>query len=335
MEYSPAEGCLVCPYCKTEKLVDKVPIGEGWDFKTFDEKGEVPEAGASVYICPNCKAETVVTGFRTAEQCPFCGSTNVISAENLQGKKPDCILPFIVTKDQAVAGSKRWIKNKWFAPSKFKKSFKPEAMRPVYEPAYAFTSDTESAYDGRLGENKTRTVGSGENRRTETYIRWYYVKGTYVKRFEDMVIEASVHLDQRQMDKIGPFDTANALEYRKEFLAGYVAERPCDSVQKCFETAKSKMDAEIKRGILNKYSADHVDYLNIYTNHKTIFFKAILYPIYHSFFAYRGKKYEFFVNGRSGRASGKTPVSPWKVGIAVLVALAVLAGILYLMGFFE
>lgn len=163
------------------------------------------------------------------------------------------------------------------------KSFKPEAMRPVYEPAYAFTSDTESAYDGRLGENETRTVGSGENRRTETYIRWFYVKGTYVKRFEDMVIEASVHLDQRQMDKIGPFDTANALEYRKEFLAGYVAERPCDSVQKCFETAKSKMDAEIKRGILNKYSADHVDYLNIYTNHKTIFFKAILYPIYHSF----------------------------------------------------
>ena len=60
-----------------------------------------------------------------------------------------------------------------------------------------------------------------------------------------------------------------------------------------------------------------------------------MYPIYHSFFAYRGKKYEFFVNGRSGRASGKTPVSPWKVGIAVLVALAVLAGILYLMGIFE
>lgn len=330
MLFDPEKSALVCPYCGSVADIENQQYTGGIDFDNFDENTLKKDEGSVTYRCPNCHAETILHEFGAAEQCPFCGATNIVSIDALPGLKPDCILPFILTKELAVASSLKWIKKKWFAPSGLKKAFTVKDMRPVYEPSFVFSADTFSRYDGRFGETYTVTVGSGKNRHTETRTRWYNVSGTYDRYFSDIVIEASAHLDQKQMDKLGPYDTGNAVNYKAEYVAGYLAERHNVGVRDSYVVAKKKMEDAIRDDIISKYNPDKIEYLHVYTKHSNTIFKHLLLPVYSCSYKFKEKLYNYFVNGRTGRTTGKSPLSPIRVGIAVIVGLAAIAGLAYL-----
>ena len=58
-------------------------------------------------------------------------------------------------------------------------------------------------------------------------------------------------------------------------------------------------------------------------------------PVWISSFTYKGKIYQFMVNGQTGKVSGKVPISPWRVLLAVLLGVAVIALIGYFFFFYE
>ena len=86
------------------------------------------------------------------------------------------------------------------------------------------------------------------------------------------------------------------------------------------------MNARIKSAILAQYHYDVVDYLHIDTSFNDSTFKYILVPLWCSGFKYRDKIYNYFVNGRTGKAGGKTPISVWKVALTVVIIAAVIVG---------
>ena len=107
------------------------------------------------------------------------------------------------------------------------------------------------------------------------------------------------------------------------------------SIEDCWGIAKGKMDAVIKRSILSQYSYDVIEYFNVSTTHEAATYKYVMLPVYVGNFNYKSKIYNFFVNGINGKTTGKTPVSFWRVLIAVglgLVAVAGIGAILYLLG---
>ena len=86
------------------------------------------------------------------------------------------------------------------------------------------------------------------------------------------------------------------------------------------------MNARIKSAILAQYHYDVVDYLHIDTSFNDSTFKYILVPLWCSGFKSRDKIYNYFVNGRTGKAGGKTPISVWKVALTVVIIAAVIVG---------
>jgi hypothetical protein len=58
-------------------------------------------------------------------------------------------------------------------------------------------------------------------------------------------------------------------------------------------------------------------------------FKHILLPVYISTYKFKGKRYNFFVNGQSGTIWGERPYSFWKIFFFVLSILCVI-GLIYL-----
>ena len=90
----------------------------------------------------------------------------------------------------------------------------------------------------------------------------------------------------------------------------------------------------IEKEILSKYSYDIVDYLNVNTTFDEITYKYVILPVWICNYSYNNKKYQFMVNGETGKIVGKAPVSPIKVTAFVFVILAALIiGILYFGGF--
>jgi hypothetical protein len=56
-----------------------------------------------------------------------------------------------------------------------------------------------------------------------------------------------------------------------------------------------------------------------------------LVPVWISSFKYKEKVYQFAVNGQTGKVGGKAPVSAWRVILAILIGIGVIAGLYYLL----
>lgn len=323
LAWNATKATLACPYCDSEKEVEK-RASNFRNYYDYTKEGYVEETSI-VYLCPNCHAETTIDNFDTAMSCPFCGATNIVKGEALSGLKPDSILPFRLAKQDALNFGKKWMKKKLFAPSKCKKNFSPEKFKGVYIPNFSFNTDTVSTYAGQLGEYYYVTVGSGEHKHTERRVRWYNVSGELDKSFKDLLVECSTHIDQKQLGKISPFDLVSNEAYREEYLAGYAAERYNTSLKDSFGIAKTFIEPSIRRDILARYKADTVGYLNVSTIYTEIMFKYILLPVWICSYKYKQKLYQYIVNGRTGKSTGKSPVSPLRVLVAILLGLGAIA----------
>ena len=58
-------------------------------------------------------------------------------------------------------------------------------------------------------------------------------------------------------------------------------------------------------------------------------------PVYVGNYNFNKKLYNFYVNGDTGKVWGKTPKSPLKIAIAVLLGIALVAGIVALYYFYN
>ena len=322
MTFDPSINALKCKYCGATHPVDK-KISYRRDYLSEVAHGEVA-MDTQVYKCPNCAGDIPLESYDTAVKCPYCGATNVIKLEDLKGLKPDSILPFAISQQDASDSGKKWIKKKFFAPIKLKRSFAVNNFKGVYIPSYAFTTQTDSSYEGRFGERKTRMVGSGKDRHMETYIDWYNVSGTTDRYFEDVPVEASTQLTQKELNKILPYDNENVEAYNKDYIAGFNAERYDTSLHDGFTIAQGQMDDAIRQQIVSSYGADVVDYLNVDTNYNDTKFRYMLLPLWVCAYKYRKKAYRFIINGRTGKSTGKSPVSPLKVIITILIVLGLI-----------
>ncbi len=328
MVFDPVTQNLKCLHCGSLTDFEKSSKVTELNIEDAFNKLEKWDDEVNCYRCENCGAQVVLSRLETATVCPYCETSHIVKSEDLVGLKPNVVYPFTITKEAAVETAKKWAKGRFFAPRNFKKNLKAENVRAIYEPCFTFDSQTVSYYRGRVGNRRTRVVGSGKNRRTETYIVWRYISGTYSHFFDDVMINAGTSYSQNTLDKLMPFNYSTIKVYEKNYLTGYTARRHDKSIKDAWADAKTLMDNKIKRAIIANSYCDVVDYINVSTTHNSVTYKYALLPIYLLNYKYKNKNYTICVNGNTGKCTGKTPISPWRVMGVVLLGLVVVAGIL-------
>lgn len=331
LKYDPDCGKLKCEYCGVEKDVPSPAEPMELYYTALSEQGFVGWGEVKCIQCPVCGAKTMLEKYQTVTVCPFCGAPNVVESDEVPGLKPNAILPFRISEPKAHASLQKWMSKKFLAPSNLKKTAKTSKMSGVYVPSWTFDSNVYATYEARLGKTYTVTVGSGKNRRTETRVRWYHVSGSINSFFDDVLIGASTKITQKQLTKLGGFDTKNSIQYEEEYLSGYSAERYSQGLDASWEEAKSIMIDNVRSQIRNRYpDADRVDYINVNPVFNETKYKYVLAPIWASSYRYKGKDYGFVVNGRNGRTVGKAPLSPLKTFFFSLFCLGVAGLLIYL-----
>ncbi len=327
--FDPKTQTLLCEHCGSafdfdkDRAVREIAIEEAF------AKADL-WTDAVVVRCANCGAKVVIDANEVGKECPYCGTSQVRKTEEIVGIRPNAIYPFTIEKTDAEGLCKKWVKRKFFAPRKFKKNIEAQKIRGVFEPCFSFDSSTYSTYNGRVGYRRTRVVGSGKNRRTETYIEWRYIKGSIDKNFDDIMISASKEFPQEKLSKCLPLNFQTIAVYKKQYLAGYVANHYDRDVKSCWNDAKSLMDNVIRSAIVSKYHADVVDYINVFTSHNNVTYKYVLVPIYLFTYPFKKKEYILNVNGNTGKVWGKTPVSFWKVLFTILFGIGAIFLIAYI-----
>ena len=329
MVFRSETGKLYCEHCGTEKeIVSK--NSEELYFERLLSEDKTWSQESHIFRCENCGAMEVLDKNEIAKACPFCGTTNIVATQELPGIRPNAVVPFKLEKKEAGKRVKEWIRKRIFAPQKFRKSAKPEEIKGVYTPAFSFDTKTESDYFAVLGKYYYRTRRVNGRTVRERYIRYFNVSGHYSSFFDDVLIQASGRITQKSLDKLQPFNTNQSLQYSKEYLSGFTASLNEKSGLECWEEAKKVIDSRLQAAILAGYSYDVVSSFRISTSCSDITFKYLLLPVYVGHCNWHKKLYNFFVNGFNGKVTGKAPVSPLKVGILVVLGIAVIVGLYFL-----
>ena len=328
LAFDPQSGKLFCEHCgsKQDIPVDKNVQAASVDFNL--DKATKWASETRTFRCEGCGATVTFDNAEFAAECPYCGGNKVLKIEQFDGIRPHALLPFVLTVVQAFAAYFKWLKKKLFAPSKMKKEAKVEKVKGVYCPCWTFDSNTYSNYNGIVGKYYYVTVGSGQNRRTERRVRWYPVSGKYNKDFRNVLVEASPHLDQKDIVKLSPFPFKEAVVYDKRFLSGFFADHYNRGLKEGWNLGSDIMKKDIYNSIKRSLNCDVVQTLNVQTNFNDSKFKHMLLPVYVCNAKWKEKLYNFFVNGVNGKVTGKVPVSPAKVLIAVGLGLLILGGII-------
>ncbi|MHB8963755.1 MAG: TFIIB-type zinc ribbon-containing protein [Saccharofermentanales bacterium] len=334
MDFDPGTGGLSCPYCGHKKEIGSaadLTAAEELDFEAA-EAMENCDWGVEkkTVLCKSCGAQSVYDALQISDECPYCGSNQVMEEKGRDTLAPGGVCVFKVSKEQAGINFIHWIKKRLFCPRAAKQRAKPDAFKGVYLPYWTFDTQTASTYSARYGINRYVTDSKG-NRRVVT--DWHSTSGDYSEFINDQAVLASDQHQSAILSKIEPFDTENNLKYRPEYVAGFISERYSiglkDGWNKAKEYIKQHLASNITGKIRAEHHADHVNSLSVDTYFSDIRYKYLLLPAWISSFKYNGKVYQFMVNGQTGKVGGKTPISAIRVAIAVLLGLAVLAVFFY------
>lgn len=332
LDFDPATGGLVCPYCGYKKEIEESEKGAiELDF----DKAECVEncnwgVKTKTVICKSCGAEIVYDDLTISGTCPYCASNQVMEAKDVSTIAPGGVCIFKKTEKEALDNFKSWLKRKLFCPKKAKENIKPGKIKGIYLPYWTFDADISSKYTGKYGIDKHYKDSEGKDKvKTD----WYITSGHYEEFINDELIIATTNHDNSILRGLEPFNTEDNVSYKPEYVAGFGAERYSiglkDAFKKAKEFIKSHINSKITKKIKYDNNADRSTITNVETVFSNVTYKYLLLPVWISSFEYNGKVYQFMINGQTGKVSGKTPISALRVLIAIILAAIIIGVIVY------
>ncbi len=339
LTYQPGTESLVCRYCDFENPIPRSEEDiEELDFHEFLTKAKDDSVTEErlVVKCSSCGAESTSDADVVAQNCLFCDSEIVTTAQSVKLIKPRSLLPFKVTNRVAAQSYKDWLKSLWFAPNELKKKARLEAsVSGVYVPHWTYDSDTMSYYTGQRGvyyyvsETRTRTNSEGKQETYTTQVRktrWRSASGTVTDDFDDVLVVGSQSLPKKYIRALEPWDLQNLVAYKDDYLSGFKAESYQIDLEQGFGRAKDIMEGVIRETVKRHIGGDEQRIYSLKTQHRNITFKHILLPVWLSTYRYKNKAYRFMVNARTGEVQGERPWSWIKIGLAVIAGISLVTG---------
>ena len=327
LNFSGASGKLECASCgntyETEAIEAMNPASEN-DFVQFDLPketfGEENAAGMQAYICKRCGAELMTEDTTTATECPYCGSPTILPDRIEGGVKPEKVIPFTISKEQAQKQFEDYFKGKRLLPNIFKNSRNRIAdMRRLYVPYWLFDceADANIVYDAE--KEHVHREGDWEITRTEHYI----VRRKGSMAFENIPVDASQKLDNKITESLEPYDLSAAVDFSPSVLAGALADHADVNAAECEGRAVERVENSITQAVrstVNGYTRVIERSKNIRTEGGKV--TPVLLPVWLITTEKGDEVYIFAINGQTGRLTCDVPADKkkafaWGAGVFV------------------
>lgn len=336
---------LVCQYCRHQWHGDRVEeafgLGEGIDqlrgthIASGARNIDAGTAALMSFKCTGCGAEvTINTESSMTSRCHWCRHVFGVNEQVSNGAVPDAVLPFRISKDDAVARIRQFVdKRRLFALKAFKDQFTPENVVGVYMPYMIVDSNVSAAVSGK-GEIQTReyTVGTGDKKKTYYDADVYQVDRQVDFTVDDLPLESSAQRGNMDIkvntnniiNTILPFDTKNAVKWNASYLLGFSSEKRDLDVEKMMprledqllSIARSEVHSSVRR--FNRGVRWEQEQLEVHgTRWVSMYLPVWLYS-YHQPGRNGGMLHYIAVNGRTGETMGSVPVQQWKLLLAAL-----------------
>ncbi|MBR5975413.1 MAG: hypothetical protein IK020_09550 [Clostridiales bacterium] len=333
--YDPGVKKMLCTTCGSTFAAEEVEseakkYREDETVKTraeiFGEDGEPEEEFLEnyVYTCSECGGEIVIHGSEASTTCVFCGNPNVVFSRVAKDKRPDYIVPFSVTKEQAVQAIRDKVAQSLFVPKQIK-NFTAESVRGIYVPFWIVEAEYEESC------LISSTVGHGEDAETiRTGKRgWFHMTNFPVDACAILSNESSARLEPYNLKAMKPFD--------EDYLLGFYSNASDITYDEMWEVTEKRaqeiFEEDVKKSVSGRSpkieTESHV--LSILDN-----YKYAMLPVWFVTFTYQGEHHTVLVNGQTRKVVCGLPWRKplfWAITIGIGAILSFLSFFVFLVLF--
>lgn len=347
LEFDAGAQKMKCPYCDSELDIEALRLDEeyqneaakednmNWESTPDQQWNEDESGGFNVYVCKSCAGEIVADETTGATHCPYCGNPVVMTSKFSGALRPDCIIPFSVTKEEAKKKLREHYKGKKLLPKVFSSENHLDEIKGLYVPFWLFdaTSDASVSY-------KMTNVRSWSDRKYN-YTETSYFSGYRQGRisFAGVPVDGATKMPDDLMESIEPFDNSAAVPFNSAYLSGFLADKydvdEASSLGRANERIKKSTEASFLSTV-SGYTSVNVNDSHIDLSQSKA--KYALYPVWLLTTTFNKKQYLFAVNGQTGKIVGDLPLdkslaTKYKILFTLLAGAASYAVIWLFMNF--
>ena len=311
---------MKCPYCDTEfevaalQELDEALAQEGSSDFTWQSQPEgqwSPEETENLYtyICESCGGQIVGDQNTAATSCPYCDNPVVMAGQFSGDLRPDLVVPFQVSKEQAKAALQQHFLKKPLLPKLFKSQNRIESIQGIYVPFWLFDTDAEA----NIRYQATRVHTWSDSNYIYTRTSFYSLLRAGSIGFESVPVDGSSKMSNELMESIEPYDLSQAVDFQTAYLAGYLADKYDVSADGCKERANDRIRASTEAA----FAATTAGYATVIPQNTNIRLRDSrvrygLLPAWILTTRWQDKVYTFAMNGQTGKMVGDLPID-WKL----------------------
>ncbi len=335
LEFDAFTQNFTCRYCGSaftqEQVEDIYPketdLNELLEEKkpTIEQEQETDKFTSEnqLYNCPSCGAGIITDNKDTASTyCHYCNSPVILSGQLSGDYKPDKIIPFKKTKQDAIDGFMQWCGKKFFVPKDFKSEKVLEEIRGIYVPYWL----ADCLVDGELivTGKQSSSVRSGDYRVTTT--KEYHVVRRGSMIYRGVPADGSSRAEDLLMENIEPFNYNELVDFSMSYLSGHTAEKYDIDKDMIFPRISQRTTSAAQQAFMKTikgYTSTSIKSADFKISH--INWDYALLPLWFLSYKYKDKYYHFAMNGQTGKFAGNLPIDKVKVGIVgTIIVLAII-----------
>ena len=328
MIYSIKERKLVCESCGS------MVSGEEYDYSYLEYHGSQKiDENIYAYSCPNCGSVVMFEGTESKAICAYCNAEMAAFGMRPNEIEPEYVLPFQVTREQALVSVVKWWKNLKTMPKidRYRDSF---VFREMYVPVWLFNTNVYvgmeanvAPYESDIKHVKPSSILNGIHK---------VMSIRYVKVPQD----GSARIEDERFHGIEPYDYSGFKVFNPAYLSGHPAERYYYSQydimpelivklrKYAVDTCKMYIEGDPKGGTIVGSKVVNLDVIPEDVTYALV-------PIWICTYVHKGEKHQIFVNGQTGKADGRVIFAnlrlKWETAIRIVSSVFAYAGAIMLL----
>lgn len=318
---SCSDGKAVCSACGgsyDSAAIDEytaecaVNSSRSFSWTSYDEK-RVNEFTLPLYGCKNCGAEFYATAENAPKECPYCRTKTSFQSESSQLVRPDIVVPFRQSRQDALSAFHKFIRRKMLLPNEFS-FFSDSDMQGVYVPYWI----CGSTVNGKFRFDCVKQTAEREKYREDHFM----VIREGGADFSDIAVSSSA-IDGQIMQTIMPYDL-HSNDYDMKTLLDYLTEKTINNPNSAIEKADKELTREMKKlfsDTVSGYSSSEMKSAVLSGSDGTL--KLALLPVWVFTQKRKNRTYRFVMNGQTGKFFCELPTSKAKMAAVIAVTAAV------------
>lgn len=277
-----------------------------------------------LFLCDACGGQLITDDHTAATFCPYCGNTAILPGRLNDGLKPDAVIPFKTTKEDAKAAFFRLCRGKPLLPKWFTQEQQVEKITGIYVPFWLYDCDADFVGSYRA----TRVHTWADSRYIYTKTDHYLLNRQAGSHYSGIPMDGSTKMDDSFMESIEPYDYGDLVEFDTAYLSGFLA----DKYDVESRAGEDRIRQRVENAMADQLQSTFLGYATVLPNSRQLNIRHsqaryVLLPVWLLNTKYKDKTYTFAMNGQTGKMTGQFPVCPkrsavWFAGIwAAVTAL--------------